>query len=130
MTLYVITPLKNIFLILKYIVRKLYCMFYKEQIISFNHTVHHILTKEISLIFPNFPKDRKEKRSVITSLITGFIGLAYEGISHHLHNKRQKALHKTFIAMENKINLQHNKLFIWKIQWLCMVFIIQKLWKN
>ena len=30
----------------------------------------------------------------------------YEGISSYLHNKRQKALHKAFIAMENKINLQ------------------------
>ena len=31
---------------------------------------------EISLIIPNFPKDA-EKRSIIASLITGFIGLAY-----------------------------------------------------
>ena len=32
------------------------------------------------LILPNFPKNRKEKRGIITSLVTGFIGLAYEGI--------------------------------------------------
>ena len=43
---------------------------------------------EISLILPNFSKDRKEKRGIITSLVTGFIGLAYEGISSYLHNKR------------------------------------------
>ena len=60
--------------------------------------------KEISLVLPNFPKDRKEKRSIIASLVTSFIGLAYEGISSYLHNKRQKALHKTFVAMENKSN--------------------------
>ena len=36
---------------------------------------------EISLILKNFPKDREEKRSIITSLITGFNALAYEGLS-------------------------------------------------
>ena len=30
---------------------------------------------EISLILPNFPKDRKEKRGIIISLVTGFISL-------------------------------------------------------
>ena len=35
---------------------------------------------EIALISPNFPKVRKEKRNITASLISGFIGLAYEGI--------------------------------------------------
>ena len=61
---------------------------------------------EMSLILPNFLKARAEKRSIIASLITGFIGLTYEGISSYLHNKRQNALHKASIAMENKVNLQ------------------------
>ena len=39
---------------------------------------------EISLILANFPKDRKEKRSIIASLVTGFTGLAYEGISVYI----------------------------------------------
>ena len=73
--------------------------------------MHNILTNEISLILPNFPKDREEKRGIIALLITGFIGLVYEGISSYLHTKRQKALYKTFVAMENKINLQLNKIF-------------------
>ena len=30
-----------------------------------------------------------ENRGIITSLVTGFIGLAYEGISSYLHNKRK-----------------------------------------
>ena len=47
---------------------------------------------EISLVLPNFPKAREEKRSIIGLLITGFIGLVYEGISNYLHNKRQKSL--------------------------------------
>ena len=61
---------------------------------------------EISLILPNFPKARVEKRSIIASLVTGFIGLVYEGLSSYLHNRRQKALHKAFVAMVNKMNLQ------------------------
>ena len=28
----------------------------------------------------------------------------------YLHNKRQKALHKAVVAMENKVNLQCNKI--------------------
>ena len=41
---------------------------------------------KISLILPSYPKDRIEKRGIITSFITGFIGLAYKGISTYLHN--------------------------------------------
>ena len=62
--------------------------------------------KEISWRLPNFPKERKEKRSIISSLLTSFLGLAYKRISSYLHSKRQKALHKAFVAMENKVNLQ------------------------
>ena len=37
-------------------------------------------------------------------------GLAYEGISSYLHNKWQKAIHQTFVIMERKVDLQHNKI--------------------
>ena len=37
--------------------------------------------------------------------------MAYECISSYLHNKRQKALQKAFMAMENQINLEQNKIF-------------------
>ena len=57
---------------------------------------------EISLIFLKFPKARVEKRYIIGSLISGFIGLAYEGISSFLHNRR----HKAVVTMENKVNIQ------------------------
>ena len=77
--------------------------FYKEQISSYNHTVHNILMNEISFILSNFPKLREGKRSIIASLITGFIGLVYEGISSYLHNKRHKALHKS-VSSNGKYN--------------------------
>ena len=76
--------------------------FYKKQIEYYNQTAHEILMKEISLLMPNFPKDRKEKRNIIVLLITSFIVLAYEGISSYLHYKRQKALQKA--------------LWLWKIK--------------
>ena len=72
------------------------------------------MTNEISLILPNFSKAREKKRSIVASLITGFIGLAYEGISISLHNKKQKALYKAFIAMEKEVSLQHNKIIHFK----------------
>ena len=45
--------------------------FYKKQIDYYNQTAHDILREEIPLILPNFSKYRKEKRSIIASLVTG-----------------------------------------------------------
>ena len=84
--------------------------YYREQIFSLNCTVHNILMNEISLILLNLPKNIREKRGIISLLIMGFIGLAYEGISSFLHNRRHKTLHEAVKAMENKVNLQHNRL--------------------
>ena len=47
---------------------------------------------------------------IITSIITSFIALAYEGISSFLHNRRHKALHKAIVTMENKVDSQWNNL--------------------
>ena len=60
---------------------------------------------------PNFTKQDIHKRGIITSLITDFIGLAYEGISSFLDHRRQKALQKVVHAIENKVDLQCNKIF-------------------
>ena len=56
-------------------------------------------------------QNRRQKRGIITSLITGFISLAYKGTSSFLHYKRQKALQKVVQAMENKVDLQCNRVF-------------------
>ena len=52
----------------------------------------------------------KHKHGIITTLVSSFIGLAYEGNSSFLHNKRHKALHKSVKAMDSKATIQHNKL--------------------
>ena len=71
--------------------------------------MHHILRNKIDLILPQFPTNRKEKRGIITLLISGFIGLAYEGLFSFLHNRRHKVLHKGVKAMETKTNIQCKK---------------------
>ena len=62
-------------------------------------------------MLPTFSTQSRQRRGIITSLIPGFIGLANEGISSFLHHKRQKALHKAVHAIDNKVDLQCNKIF-------------------
>ena len=76
--------------------------FYKKQIEYYNCMAYENLRKEISLILPTFPIERKQKRGIITLLTSGFISLAYEGISSFLHHKRHKALNNVVVAMEIK----------------------------
>ena len=51
--------------------------YYKKQIYYYNQMAYEIITNELVLILPTFPKQERQKRGIITSLITGFIGLAY-----------------------------------------------------
>ena len=63
-----------------------YMSFYKMQINACSKTVHHILKNEVDLILPKFPKGRKSKRGIFSAIISGFVGLAFEGILSFLHN--------------------------------------------
>ena len=82
--------------------------YYKKLINSYNNTTHNILEKEIKLLLPQVSK--RQKHGIITTLVSCFIGLAYEGISSFLQHKLNNALHKAVNAMNNKANIQHNKL--------------------
>ena len=62
-----------------------YVDYYKKQIDYYNQTAYEIITNELALILATFSKQERQKRGIITCLITGFIGLAYEGISCFLH---------------------------------------------
>ena len=46
---------------------------------------YNILEKEIKLLLPQVK--RKQKHGIITTLVSSFIGLAYEGISSILQYK-------------------------------------------
>ena len=73
--------------------------FYKMQITARNATSHHILKNEVDLILPKFYTEQRNKRGIFATIISGFIGLAFEGISSFLHHKLHKALHKAVRAM-------------------------------
>ena len=87
-----------------------YMSFYKKQINAHNKTAHHVLKNEVDLIFPKFPKGRKCKGGSFSAIVSGFDGLAFEGISSFLHNRRHKALCKAVSAMSIKTDIQRNKL--------------------
>ena len=83
-------------------------IYYKRLIKSYNNTMQNILENEINLLLPQIP--RKHKCGIITTLVSSFTGLAYEGISGFLHHRQNKALHKAVNAMDSKANIQWNKL--------------------
>ena len=68
------------------------------------------MENEINIVLPTFSKNSIEKRGIFATLISGFTGLAYKGISSFLHNKRYKALHKAGKAMDNQVTIQCNRL--------------------
>ena len=74
---------------------------------SYNDTVCNILTNEIRQLLPHISK---QKLVLVSTLVSGFIGLAYEGISSFLQRKHEDALQKAMIAMNNEVNFQCNKL--------------------
>ena len=56
------------------------------------------------------PQVSRQKHGIITTLVSSFIGLAYEGISSFLQQNCKNALHKAVNAMNNQASIQHNKL--------------------
>ena len=86
----------------------LFLIYYRRLINWYTNTIHDILEKEIKLLLPQV--QRKKKCGIITTLVSSFIGLAFEGISSFLHQKCNNALHKAVTAMNDKANIQHNQL--------------------
>ena len=87
---------------------KPFVSYYFKLITSYNTTVHNILANKIKLLLPQISK---QKCGLITTLVSGFIGLAYGGISSFLQKKCNNALQKAMIAMNDEAEFQHNKLF-------------------
>ena len=80
---------------------------YNKLIKSYNITVHNILENKIK---PLLPQISRQKCGIIATLVSGFIGLAYEGISSFLQWKCENALQKAVHARSNQANIQCNKL--------------------
>ena len=73
------------------------------------------MTNDIGKILPKFPTDIRHKRgailaSILGSVASSVIGVAYGGISSFLHHKRHKALHKAVAVMDKKTNIQCNRI--------------------
>ena len=88
-----------------------YARLYQRQIQYYNKTAYDTLANDIGKILPKFSTDKRQKRGAILTTILGsvaskVIGLAYEGISSFLHNKRHKALHKAVAVMNKRSNIQ------------------------
>ena len=84
--------------------------FYKMQIKAGNATAHQILKNEVYLILPKFYTECCDKREIFGAIISGFIWLAFEGISSFLHHKRHNALQGAVKAMSISMDVQRNKL--------------------
>ena len=79
----------------------------------YNWTAYDTLANNIGKILPKFLTYKRQKcgtilASILGSVASGVIGLAYEGISSFLHHKRHKALHKAVVMMNKKTNIQRN----------------------
>ena len=83
----------------------------------YDKTVYDILEKDIGLILPRFDEREKnvnqkcQKRQIISALISGFIGLAFECISSFLQHKREKALQQAMHTMNKRVNIERNRVF-------------------
>ena len=64
---------------------KPFVIYYKRLINSYNNAIHNILEKEIKLLLLRV--QTRQKHGIITTLVSRFIGLAYEGITNFLHHK-------------------------------------------
>ena len=75
------------------------------------------MEKDIGLILPRF-EDREmnvnqkcQKRQIISALISGFIGLAFEGISSYLQHKQGKILQQAMHTMNKRVDIECNRVF-------------------
>ena len=92
-----------------------YAQLYQRQIQYYNQKDYDTMINDIGKILPRFLTDHRHKQGAILASILGsvaskVIGLAYEGISSFLHHKRHKALHKAVAVMDKKTDMQHNQI--------------------
>ena len=89
-----------------------YVKFYKQQIDYYNWTAYNLLQNETGLILPNFNSRKKRfLTTILGTIVTKVIGLAFEGISGFLHHKRHKALQKAINALNSRTNIDHNRVY-------------------
>ena len=90
-----------------------YVKFYKQQIDYYNWTASNILQNEIGLILPSFNNNRKKSflTTILGTITSKVIGLAFEGISSFLHHKRHNVLQKAVNIMNSRSEIDHNRVY-------------------
>ena len=91
-----------------------YVRSYQKQIEYYNQTAYNILQNEIGLILPTFTENNRKKRflsAVLGTVASKIVGLAFEGISSFQHHKRHKALKKAIKQMNERQNIEHNRIY-------------------
>ena len=89
-----------------------YMYLYKHHMEYYEKTVYNILEKGIGMILPKFRNMENNiqskclKRQIISALVSGFIGLAFEGILSYLQHKQQEALQQAMHTMNKRINIK------------------------
>ena len=77
-------------------------------------TAYNILQTEINLILPTFTESNRKKRflsAVLGTVASKIVGLAFEGISCCLHHKRHKALNKAIKQINERQNIEYNRIY-------------------
>ena len=90
-----------------------YVRLYQKQVQYYNQTAYNMLQNEINLILPTFNEPSRKKRflsAVLGTVASKIIGLAFEGFSSLFHHKRHRALNKAIKQINEKQNIEHNKI--------------------
>ena len=91
-----------------------YIRLYQKQVQYYNQTVYNILQNEINLILPTLNEPSRKKRflsAVLGTVASKIIGLAFEVISSFLHHKRHRALSKAIKQINERQNIEHNRIY-------------------
>ena len=91
-----------------------YVRLYQKQVQYYNWTAYYTLQNEINLILSTFTENNSKKRfpsAVLGTVALKNVGLAFEGISSFLHHKRHKALNKAIKQINERQNIEHNRIY-------------------
>ena len=72
------------------------------------------MQNEINLILPTLNEPNRKKRflsTVVGTVASKIIGLVFKGISSFLHHKRHKALNKAIKQINERQNIEHNRIY-------------------
>ena len=91
-----------------------YVRLYQKQVQYYNQTAYNIEQNEINLILPSFTETNRKKRflsALLGTVASKIIGLVFEGISSLLHHKRPKAPSKAIKQINERQNIEHNRMY-------------------